>query len=114
MLYSECVRRGRITLPRLVEVLAANPARLAGLAPRKGAVAPGADADLVVFVPERTRVIRAAEMQSAADYDVFEGWSVTGWPALTISRGEIVSEDGRVVGGPGRGQFIPRAAFAGL
>jgi dihydropyrimidinase len=113
MLYSEGVRRGRISLPRLVELVATNPARLAGLAPRKGAIVPGADADLVVFDPERTRTIRAAEMQSACDYDVFEGWSVTGWPAMTIARGEVVFEDGRVLGQPGRGQFVPRAPFAG-
>lgn len=114
MLYSEGVRQGRLTLPRLVELLATNPARLAGLAPRKGTLAPGADADIVIFDPERTRVIHAPEMQSAADYDVFEGWTVTGWPALTIARGEVVFADGRVLGQPGRGRFLPRARFAGL
>ena len=111
MLYSEGVRTGRISLPRLVELVATNPARLAGLAPRKGAVLPGADADLVIFDPERARTIRAAEMQSACDYEVFEGWTVTGWPAVTIARGEVVFEDGRVVGQPGRGRFVPRAPF---
>jgi dihydropyrimidinase len=114
MLYSEGVRTGRISLPRLVEVLAANPARLAGLAPRKGAIAPGADADLVVFDPNQTRVIRAADMHSAADYDVFEGWSVIGWPVMTIARGDVVFERGQVQAMPGRGQFLPRARFQGL
>jgi len=114
MLYSEGVRTGRITLPRMVELLATNPARLAGLAPRKGAIAPGADADLVVFDPDRTRVIHAPEMQSACDYEVFEGWSVTGWPSVTISRGEVVFEDGRVLGQPGRGEFVPRSRFSDL
>ena len=114
MLYSEGVRRGRITLPRLVELVATNPARLAGLAPRKGMIVPGADADLVVFDPERTRVVRASEMQSACDYDVFEGWSVTGWPSVTIARGEIVFEEGQVRGQPGRGEFVPRARFSGV
>jgi dihydropyrimidinase len=114
MLYSEGVRTGRITLPRLVELVATNPARIAGLAPRKGAIAPGADADPVVFDPERRRTIRAAEMHSACDYEVFEGWEVTGWPAVTISRGEVVFEDGRVLGQPGRGRFVPRAPFAGV
>lgn len=114
MLYSEGVRTGRITLPRLVELLSTNPARIAGLAPRKGAVAPGADADLVIFDPNRTRTIRAAEMHSASDYDVFEGWEVTGWPALTISRGEVVFANGEVRGQPGRGLYVPRARFTGL
>jgi dihydropyrimidinase len=114
MLYSEGVRSGRITLPRLVDLVATNPARIAGLAPHKGTIAPGADADLVVFDPERRRTIRAAEMQSACDYEVFDGWEVTGWPAITISRGEVVFEDGRVLGQPGRGRFLPRTPFAGL
>jgi dihydropyrimidinase len=114
MLHSEGVRRGRITLPRMVELLATNPARLAGLAPRKGAIVPGADADLVIFDPERTRTVRAAEMQSAADYDVFEGWEVTGWPSVTIARGEVVYEDGRVVGGDRRGEFVPRQPFGSM
>jgi dihydropyrimidinase len=112
MLYSEGVRKGRISLPRLVELVSINPARIAGLAPRKGTITPGADADLVVFDPNHTRTIRAPEMHSAADYDVFEGWDVTGWPALTISRGEVIFEQGHVTGQPGRGQFIKRARFS--
>jgi dihydropyrimidinase len=114
MLYSEGVAKGRISLPRLVELIATNPARIAGLAPRKGAIAPGADADLVVFDPRRTRTIHAPEMHSAADYDVFEGWQVTGWPETTISRGEVIFADGAVTGQPGRGRFVPRARFAML
>lgn len=114
MVHSEGVLKGRISLERMVAVLATNPARIAGLAPRKGSIAPGADADIVVFDPATTRTIRAEEMHSAADYDVFEGWQVTGWPALTISRGEIIFENGTVTGQPGRGQFIPRARFSPL
>jgi dihydropyrimidinase len=114
MVHSEGVRKGRISLERMVEVLATNPARIAGLAPRKGSIAPGADADIVLFDPAKTRVIRAAEMHSASDYDVFEGWQVTGWPVLTLSRGEIIYENGTVIGQPGRGQFIPRARFTPL
>ena len=114
MLYSEGVRKGRISLQRLVELVATNPARIAGLAPRKGVIAPGADADLVLFDPGRTRTIHAPEMQSTADYDVFEGWEVTGWPATTISRGDVIYANGRVVGEPGRGRFVPRARFSVL
>jgi dihydropyrimidinase len=114
MLFSEGVRAGRISLPRLVELVSTNPARLAGLYPRKGAIAPGADADLVVFDPERARTIHAPEMYSAADHDIFEGWRVTGWPDLTIGRGEILFERGEVRARPGRGQFVPRARFQPL
>ena len=111
MVYSEGVRKGRISLERLVAVLCTNPANIAGLAPRKGTIAPGADADLIVFDPEKTRTIHAPEMQSAADHDIFEGWEVTGWPAVTISRGDVIFEDGRVTAAAGRGDFVPRSKF---
>ncbi|MER3420387.1 MAG: dihydropyrimidinase, partial [Chloroflexota bacterium] len=114
MLYSEGVRKGRITLPRLVQLVATNPARIAGLAPRKGTIAPGADADLVLFDPRLTRVVRTAEMHSAADYDPFEGWEVTGWPVMTIARGEVIVERGRVLGRLGRGRFVSRARFSAV
>jgi dihydropyrimidinase len=109
MLYSEGVRKGRLTLSRMVEVVATAPARIAGMYPRKGAVAVGSDADIVVFDPEAHRTIRAADMHSACDYDPYEGWDVTGWPELVIARGEVVFVDGNVIGSPGRGQLSRRA-----
>ena len=109
MLYSEGVRKGRLTLARLVEVLATAPARIAGMYPRKGVIAVGSDADLVVFDPHASRTIRAAELHSACDYDPYEGWEVTGWPEAVLSRGELVFADGEVVAPPGRGRLVPRA-----
>jgi dihydropyrimidinase len=111
MLYSEGVAKGRITLARMVELVASNPARIFGLYPRKGAIVEGADADLVVFDPALTVVIRASEMHSRADYDPFEGFEVTGWPRMTIARGEIVARDRRVDARAGRGEFLARAPF---
>src|SRR3989454_549844 len=111
MLYSEGVRRGRLTLARLVEVLATAPARIAGLHPRKGVLAPGSDADVVVFDPNARRTIRSSEMHSACDYDPYEGWDVTGWPEVVLSRGEVVFERGTVTARPGRGRFVPRARY---
>ncbi|HEV8229964.1 MAG TPA: amidohydrolase family protein [Candidatus Limnocylindria bacterium] len=108
MLYSEGVRRGRLSLERMVDVLATAPARIAGLAPRKGAIAVGADADIVVFDPARSRTIRASEMHSACDYDPYEGSEVTGWPELVIRRGEI-AYDGEIRARPGSGRFVPRS-----
>src|SRR5206468_10797168 len=102
MLYSEGVRRGRLTLARLVEVLATVPARIAGLHPRKGVLAPGSDADVVVFDPNARRTIRSSEMHSACDYDPYEGWDVTGWPEVVLSRGEVVFERGTITARPGR------------
>ena len=112
MLYSEGVRKGRLTLARLVEVLATAPARIAGMYPRKGVLAVGSDADIVVFDPEAHRTIRAAELHSASDYDPYEGWEVTGWPEVVISRGEIVFERRKLRAGAGRGKLVTRAALA--
>ncbi|MDW5597410.1 amidohydrolase family protein [Conexibacter stalactiti] len=108
LLHSEGVARGRLTLERLVAVTATNPALLHGLYPRKGTIAPGADADLVIFDPELTRTVDAAAMQSRADYCVYDGWEVRGWPRTTISRGEVLYDDGSFSGEPGRGEWIAR------
>lgn len=108
MLYSEGVRQGRISLSRFVEVTATNTARLFGLHPRKGLIAVGSDADIVVFDPERERTIEAGMLKSNADYSVYEGRTVTGWPEVTIRRGEVVFRDDEVVGPPGSGQLVRR------
>ena len=112
MLYSEGVRKGRLTLARLVDVLASGPARIAGMYPRKGAIAVGSDADLVVLDPEARRTIRAAELHSACDYDPYEGWDVSGWPEVVVARGEIVFERGKLRAEPGRGKLVRRAALS--
>ncbi len=106
MLYSEGVRTGRIALSRFVTALSTNAAKLFGLYPRKGTIAVGSDGDLVVFDPNLTRTIDASMMKSNADYSVYQGWSVTGWPVVTIRRGEVVFRDDRVVGRPGSGQLV--------
>lgn len=111
MLYSEGVVKGRITLARMVELVASNPARIFGLYPRKGAIIEGADADLMVFDPDARVVVRAAEMHSRADYDPFEGFEVTGWPKVTISRGEVIVTDRVAKARPGRGRYLARSPF---
>ena len=107
MLYSEGVHGGRITAERFVQVIATNPARLFGLYPRKGTIAIGSDADLCILDPNERRLLSGASLHSAADLELFEGVEVTGWPAYTISRGEIVYEHGVIVGQPGRGVYVP-------
>lgn len=110
MLLSEGVRTGRISLSRFVELTSTNPARLFGLYPRKGTIAVGADADLVAWDLGETRTIDGARMRSRADYSVYDGWEVTGWPAYVVSRGEVVLEGGEVRGEPGRGRWLARGA----
>ncbi len=112
LLYSQGVLRRRLSFNRMVEVTATNPARLFGLYPRKGTISIGADADIVAFDPKAKRTIRAEDMHSAADWDPFEGWEVEGWPRLTLSRGEVVVDRGRVLGQPGRGRLLKRDRFS--
>jgi dihydropyrimidinase len=106
MLYSEGVRSGRISLRRLVELTSSNAARLFGLYPRKGALQVGSDADAVIFDPHRVRTVSGSMLESNADYSVYEGREVTGWPRITVRRGEIVFRDDEVVGRPGSGQVL--------
>jgi dihydropyrimidinase len=106
MLYSEGVRTGRLSLGRLVELTSTNAARLFGLYPRKGSLAVGSDADIVVFDPDLTRTVSADMLHSNADYSVYEGWQVTGWPVVTIRRGSVVFADGEVVGAAGSGSVL--------
>ncbi len=112
MLFDAGVAAGRLSLARFVAVTAASPARLAGLWPRMGTIAPGADADLVVLDPRLERTIDGAAMRSRAGYSPYDGRPVRGWPRFTVSRGEVVYEDGQVTGAPGRGRWLHRAATA--
>ena len=108
MLYSEGVRTGRISLEQFVAVTSTNPAKLFGLYPRKGTIAVGSDADLVLWDPDETRTIRDAEMLSGTGFSIYAGTEVTGWPQMTIRRGEVVYEDGKVIGSAGSGQLVRR------
>jgi dihydropyrimidinase len=112
MLYSEGVVKRRISLERMVALVAANPAKIFGLYPRKGAIVEGADADLIVFDPATRVVVHASEMHSRADYDPFEGVEVTGWPRITISRGESIVSARKSTARAGRGMFLPRSPFS--
>lgn len=109
LMFSEGVRKGRLGLNLLVELLSSNPARLFGLHPRKGNLVPGADADLVLLDPEKRVRIGVDTLHMASDWSPFEGWVVTGWPRTTICRGRVVVQEGELVGQPGWGQFVPRA-----
>lgn len=108
MLFSEGVNKGRISIHRFVEVTATNAARLFGLFPKKGTIAVGSDADITIWDPNLTRKVEAGAMETNADYSPYEGWEVTGWPVVTLSRGEVVYENGKVVGQPGRGRLVQR------
>lgn len=106
ILYSEGVAKGRISLQRFVELTATNPAKMYGLYPRKGTLAIGADADVVIYDPERRVTITNAMLHHNVDYTPYEGLDVTGWPETVLSRGDIVVDRGEFIGGKGRGHFL--------
>jgi dihydropyrimidinase len=111
MIHEFGVRAGRISLNRMVELLATNPAKLFGLYPRKGTIAVGSDADIVVFDPEKTMTISAQTHHSKVDYSLYEGMQVTGSPEVVLLRGHVLVENGELVATPGIGRFVARARF---
>ena len=111
--YTHGVLEGRMTIEQMCEKLSTNPARIMGLAPKKGAIRIGADADLAIIHPTSTRRVTPAEMETNADWSPFEGWDLAGFARTTISRGETIVDDYRVVGREGRGKWLPRTT-AGL
>jgi dihydropyrimidinase len=111
MIHHFGVREGRITLNRMVELLATNPAKLFGLYPRKGTLAVGSDADIVIFDPEKRVTISAATHHSKVDYNLFEGTEVTGTPEIVLLRGNVLVDNGELVASPGIGKYVARARF---
>ena len=107
LLFSAGVMEGRIDLTTFVALTATNPARIYGLYPRKGTLAIGADADIAIWDPEKVATVTNADLHHNVDFTPYEGISVTGWPIVTLSRGEVVYRDGRVTALPGRGAFLP-------
>lgn len=106
LLYSEGVLKGRISAGRFVELTSTNAAKLYGLYPRKGTLAVGSDADLVIWDEGREIEIRNERLHHAVDYTPYEGMRIRAWPALTLSRGEVVWDGSEPRGKPGRGQFL--------
>ncbi|HUB25474.1 MAG TPA: amidohydrolase family protein, partial [Tepidisphaeraceae bacterium] len=108
VLFSTGVKTGRLDIHRFVDCASTQAAKLFGLYPRKGAIAVGSDADLVVYDPNQKWTISAKNQQMAVDYNPFEGMNVTGRPTAVAMRGEIVARDGKFVGQKKRGQFLKR------
>ena len=109
ILFSEGVGKGRIDLCQFVRLTSSNPAKLFGLSPRKGAIAPGADADLVLWDPKKQVTITNETLQHVIDYTPYEGMEVTGWPVATIRRGEVAMRDGKVQAADGLDSIFAEA-----
>ncbi len=108
VLLSEGYHKGRLSLQRVCDVVTRAPARIFNLEPRKGRIEAGADADLTLVDLQKERVVQAAELGSFADYSLYDGWRLKGWPVKTIVRGVTVMEDGEIVGPAGHGRYLWR------
>lgn len=111
LLLSEGVNKGRLSLERLVEVTAYNPARLFNLYPQKGTIAIGSDADLVIVDLHEEHQVSPAGIRSYSDFSVYDGWALRGWPVMTLLRGRIIAADGELLGEAGYGRYLERNAF---
>ncbi len=108
LLFSEGFMKGRLSLPQVVRLCCARPAEIFGLAPRKGDIRPGADADLVLFDPGVEWTVDHSLLHEHVDYTPYQGMTLTGRPVATYSRGELVAENGEFRGGEGRGRYLRR------
>jgi dihydropyrimidinase len=112
LLWDGGVRTGRISMNRFVEITSTAPAKIFGLYPKKGTVAVGADADLLVWDPDRRHVLSEKTLHMRVDYSPFEGKEVIGGPTHVLSHGRVVVEHGQYVGRKGDGKFVKRSTFA--
>jgi dihydropyrimidinase len=108
ILFSEGVSKGRITIQKFVELTATNHAKIYGLYPRKGSIGIGFDADIALWDVNRKETIRQDILHHGSDYTPWEGFEVTGWPVMTIARGEVVADNGKLVGRKGLGRILER------
>jgi dihydropyrimidinase len=106
-LFSEGVKSGKLSINRYVDVSSAAVAKLFGLYPRKGAIAIGSDADIVIIDPNLKRKLTLADLHSDCDYSIWDGWEFDGFPIMTMVRGNILVENGKWTGPEGIGQFVP-------
>lgn len=111
ILFSEGVKKGRISLNQFVDMISTRSAKLFGLFPQKGTIAVGSDADLVIFDPNVERTLSAETHHMAVDYNAFEGLQVTGEPVSVLSRGEFVVQNRQFVGESGHGQYLKRKKY---
>ena len=114
LMYTEGVGKRGFSVNHLVSLVSTNPAKLFGMYPKKGTIAIGSDADIVVFDPEKKVTLKAENLQTNCDWSPFEGWNLVGYPAVTISKGKVVAEDGKFVGNVGHGEFLKRAPYGKL
>ena len=112
VLWTHGVTTGKLTMNEFVAVSSSNIAKILNIYPKKGSISVGGDADIVIWDPKATKTISAKTQQSVIDYNVFEGFKLKGLPSITLSRGEVVWMDGKILGVVGRGKFVAREPMA--
>ena len=112
VLWTTGVGTGRITPQQFVALTSTNPAKIFGLYPRKGALLPGSDADIVIWDPHKKVKYGVAHSQQRTDYNLYEGWELTGYPAKVFLRGQLIVDDEKWLGRRSMGQFLPRQPYA--
>jgi dihydropyrimidinase len=113
IIYTEGVSKRGMSLERFVAVTSTNAAKILGLYPRKGAIAAGSDADLVVFDPTVRQTLRSADLHGS-DYSAWDGWEVHGWPEVVLLRGAVVVDRGKLIAKAGAGRGVPRKLAAAM
>jgi len=107
VLLSEGVNKGRISMPRLQQVICENPAKVFGFYPKKGTIRKGSDADLVIVDMKKKHKVRGSDLHYKVGWTPYEGWTLQGWPTMTIRRGSVIAEDGQILAKPGKASFLP-------
>jgi len=107
IVFTEGVGKRGMSLERFVNVTSTNVAKILGLYPKKGALAPGSDADIVLIDPSIRRPLTKADFH-VSDYSPWEGWNVLGWPVTTVLRGKVIVDGGKLYGDPNDGQLVKR------
>ena len=112
--YTKLVATGRISLERFAAITSGNAARILGMYPQKGVIAVGSDADIVLFDPNLRKKLTLDDLHSDADYSIWEGFECQGYPVMTILRGKVIVEDGRLTGSRSDGRWLPRRVAPGI
>ena len=112
--FTKLVSTGRISLGRFADITSSNAAKIFGMYPQKGAIAAGSDADIVLFDPDIKKKLTLKDMHSDSDYSIWEGFECTGYPVMTILRGKVIVEDGRLLGSSSDGKWLPRRVSPGV
>ena len=112
--YTKLVATGRISLERFAAITSSNAAKILGMYPQKGAIAVGSDADIVVYDPNLNKKLTLDDLHSDSDYSIWEGFESQGYPVMTILRGKVIVEDGKLSGDTPDGRWLSRKVSPGI